>query len=136
MKYSFINSMLLVFLLVTLAACSKPESTPTEESAGSPETGVAANSSAQDAANLITADYLREIIVEISDDKYEGRGPGTPGDAAARKYLAESMDSLGILPGAADGSWEQPFDLIGVNASQPDALRRYWPWLFLLVAIY
>jgi len=30
------------------------------------------------------------------------------------------MQAIGLLPGAADGSWQQPFDLIGVTAAQPD----------------
>ncbi len=120
MKYRHQNKALAVVLLVTLAACGKPESTSAPAATESPADAETSSSHAGDAAKLITADYMREIIVEISDDKYEGRGPGTPGDAAARRYLAEEMESLGILPGAADGSWEQPFDLVGVNASQPD----------------
>ncbi len=78
------------------------------------------NPAAEKAAQEIGDDYMRGIIVEISDDRYEGRGPGTAGDAAARKYLAGRMAELGLEPGAADGSWEQPFDLVGINASQPE----------------
>ena len=40
----------------------------------------------------------------------KGRGPGSRGDVAARRYIAEQMAALGLIPGAADGSWEQPFD--------------------------
>ena len=79
------------------------------------------NPAAEMAAREITDDYMRSIVVEISDDRYEGRGPGSPGDAMARAYLAERMQELGLEPGAADGSWEQPFDLVGINAQQPDA---------------
>ncbi len=77
------------------------------------------NSAAETAILQITAALMRAYVIEISDDKYEGRGPGSRGDAAARKYLAERMDAMGLLPGAADGSWEQPFDLIGVTSEQP-----------------
>ncbi|MDX1516402.1 MAG: M28 family peptidase [Woeseiaceae bacterium] len=77
------------------------------------------NVAAEKAAQQITADYMRRIIVEISDDSYEGRGPGSAGDAKARKWLAEEMARIGLEPGAADGGWEQPFDLVGVNAEQP-----------------
>lgn len=77
------------------------------------------NSAADTAILQITAALMRAYVIEISDDKYEGRGPGSRGDAAARKYLAERMDAMGLLPGAADGSWEQPFDLIGVTSEQP-----------------
>ncbi|MCO4810182.1 MAG: M28 family peptidase [Gammaproteobacteria bacterium] len=78
------------------------------------------NPMAEQASKEITGDYMRGIVVEISDDRYEGRGPGSEGDKMARDYLAERMEELGLEPGAADGGWEQVFDLVGVNASQPD----------------
>ncbi len=37
---------------------------------------------------------------ELADDKYEGRGPGSRGDAAARQYLASELEKLGLEPGA------------------------------------
>jgi Zn-dependent M28 family amino/carboxypeptidase len=83
------------------------------------------NPAAEMAAREITDDYMRGIVAEISDNRYEGRGPGSSGDAMARAYLAERMQELGLKPGAADGSWEQPFDLVGINARQPDA------WTFI-----
>ena len=78
------------------------------------------NPDAEQASELITADYMRDIIVEIASDAYEGRGPGSRGDEKARDYLAAEMQRLGLQPGAADGSWEQKFDLVGVNTMQPD----------------
>lgn len=68
----------------------------------------------------ITAERMRDYVKELSDDKYEGRGPGSRGDVAARQYLAGELEKLGLLPGAADGTWEQPFELIGVTADQPE----------------
>jgi len=79
------------------------------------------NPAAEEASGLITADYMRDIIVEISSDAYEGRGPGSRGDVKAREYLAAEMQRLGLQPGAADGSWEQKFDLVGVNTRQPES---------------
>ena len=78
------------------------------------------NPAADQASRLITADYMRDIIVEISSDAYEGRGPGSRGDVKAREYLAAEMQRLGLQPGAAEGSWEQKFDLVGVDTEQPD----------------
>ena len=113
-------------LVLFLAACSSDEppaqGAPSEQADSPVAVEVAGgNPVAEDASRQITDEYIREIIVEISDDRYEGRGPGTAGDEAARKYLAGRMKELGLEPGAADGSWEQPFDLIGVNASQPES---------------
>jgi hypothetical protein len=78
------------------------------------------NPLAESASRQIEGEYMRGIIKEISDDRYEGRGPGSRGDEAARKYLVERMVELGLDPGAEDGGWEQPFDLVGVNATQPE----------------
>ena len=79
------------------------------------------NPVAEHAALEITDPYMRGIIQEISDDRYEGRGPGTRGDVMARNYLAKRMQEIGLEPGAADGSWEQAFDLVSVNAQQPES---------------
>ncbi|RLA26579.1 MAG: peptidase M28, partial [Gammaproteobacteria bacterium] len=107
--------------LFHLSACSRSD-TPAEPAseAATSSAPEASNLAAEEATQEITADFMRDIIVEISDDKYEGRGPGSSGDVAARKYLAGELEKLGLKPAAADGSWEQPFDLIGVTAEQPD----------------
>ncbi len=90
----------------------------------SPETGVAgptasAGAAFTKAASVITADFLRAQVTKISSDEFEGRGPTTKGDAAARAYLAEQLRSFGYEPGGADGKWEQPFDLVGLDAQMP-----------------
>ena len=71
------------------------------------------------ASREISADLMRGYVRELSDDKYEGRGPGSRGDAAARDYLVGELEKLGLEPGAADGGWQQPFDLVGVTSDQP-----------------
>jgi len=98
----------------TVAKAAETESAVVAEAAGG-------NPTAEQAALEIAGDYMRGIVVEISDDRYEGRGPGSAGDEAARKYLAGRMQELGLEPGAEDGTWEQVFDLVGLNAAQPDA---------------
>ncbi len=112
------SSLLTVVLVaMVLAGCSKQQSTDAEIATA--VTTKEANGDAEKAAQQIRDDYMREIVIEISDDRYEGRGPGTRGDEAARQYLARQMEALGLRPGAADGSWQQSFDLVGINASQP-----------------
>ena len=74
---------------------------------------------AVEATREITGELMRGYVRELSDDKYEGRGPGAPGDAMARQYLVSELEKLGLEPGAADGTWEQYFDLVGVTAEQP-----------------
>ena len=101
-----------------LFACSKQEPTSVPEAMEAEAEG--GNQAALTASLQIEDEYMRGIIKEISQDSYEGRGPGSRGDAKTRTYLAERMAELGLEPGADDGSWEQPFDLVGVNAAQPD----------------
>ena len=102
-----------------LTACGE-RAAPGNESGGSTAALEASSDNPAEAAtHEITADLMRGYVRELSDDKYEGRGPGSRGDVAARKYLAGELAKLGLEPGAADGTWEQPFDLIGVTTDQP-----------------
>ena len=114
----------LVAVVAGLAGCSTDESaTESTEAALSAPIAVemsGGNPAAEEAIKQITDEYMREIIAEISDDAYEGRGPGAAGDDKTRNYLAKRMQELGLEPGGEDGSFEQPFDLVGVNATQPD----------------
>jgi len=120
-----LNILALALVASAMAACGNKDETPeSDEAAVTSPVAVEAsggNPAAEKAALEIQGDYMRAIVEEISDDRYEGRGPGSNGDEAARKYLAEQLAALGLEPGAADGSWEQAFDLVGVNATQPDS---------------
>ena len=73
------------------------------------------------AANNIEKAYIEEVVKEISSDDYEGRGPGTRGDKKTQNYLIKQLESMGYTGGAKDGSWTQPFTLIGLNTEQPTA---------------
>jgi len=106
-----------LLIMLNIAACSRNDVPPTAASTSAPATG---NTAVEAATREISEALMRSIIVEISDDKYEGRGPGSRGDVAARDYLAQRMQEIGLLPGAADGSWQQPFDLVGVTTKQPE----------------
>ncbi len=114
----------LLFALLT-ACSSEPEAVATPEAAA-PESPVVIQEpsgpfSAADkaAAAKITGEAIRSVIAEIGGDAYEGRGPGSAGDEKARVWIADKLKSMGYQPGAADGSWEQPFDLVGINSAQP-----------------
>lgn len=74
---------------------------------------------ARTAAGAITADAIRAVVAEIASDGYAGRAPGTDGDRRAREYLARALTEAGFAPGAADGSFEQAFELVGVDAAMP-----------------
>src|SRR6476646_7480967 len=74
----------------------------------------------------ITADVLKAHTRFLASDLLEGRGPATTGDKLAQEYIASQFEQLGLKPGAPEGGWYQPFDLVGVNGN-PDALTFVGP---------
>lgn len=114
--------------LLLLGACSDPAApgseSPAAPAATAPAVATAFAADELAAADTITGEDLRAVVAEIADDRYQGRGPGSVGDILARQYLIAQMTALGLQPGGENGSWEQPFALVGVNAVQPPV------WLF------
>src|ERR1700674_3747828 len=76
---------------------------------------------ADQAARQIDKGILEASVRFLADDLLEGRGPATRGDKLARLYLASLLEGMGYEPGGPGGSWEQPFELVGVKAKMPDA---------------
>ncbi len=105
------HSLTLTPILLCLAACG----------GGAPpdDATAARDNPVERALAMITADYMREQVIELASDRYEGRGPGTAGDRLARDYLVGELQALGLEPGAADGGWQQAFELVGLTAEQP-----------------
>ena len=75
---------------------------------------------AAEAALVVDEAALKDRIAVLAADDMEGRGPGSAGDVKARAYIVDEMKRLGLEPGAADGSWEQPFDIVSLTAEVPD----------------
>lgn len=59
----------------------------------------------------ITEQDLSLRIKELSSDNFEGRAPGTPGGIAASQYIADEMNSIGLIPMGSDGSYFQSVEL-------------------------
>ena len=107
---------------VVLTGCETAESPAlTRDSDTKPDDSPAA---AEEAATHIGAESLRAHIAHLASDEFGGRSPASAGDVAARRYLAEQLETLGFSPGAADGGWEQAFDLVGITAAVPQT------WVF------
>lgn len=70
----------------------------------------------QAALESITADRLMEHITILSDDKFEGRAPGTQGEELTVAYLEEQFRGLGLEPGNPDGSYVQQVPLVGITS--------------------
>jgi Zn-dependent M28 family amino/carboxypeptidase len=68
---------------------------------------------ASDAAPAqIDTERLSEIVKVLASDEFEGRAPGTPGEARTVDYLIEQFTALGLEPGGAEGSWTQAVPMI------------------------
>lgn len=60
----------------------------------------------------ISTDNISQHIRVLADDSFMGRLPGTEGEVKTLEYLTAQYTALGLEPGAADGSWLQPVDLL------------------------
>jgi len=76
-------------------------------------------SAADRTAGAFAANELRAHVRFLADDALEGRGPGTRGDLLTQLYLGTAFERLGLAPAMPDGSWTQPFDLLGVTSASP-----------------
>ncbi len=65
---------------------------------------------------------LKNTIKFLSDDGFEGRGPGTRGGELAAKYIAHRLEMAGIKP-RNNGSYFQPVSLTAVKANPATKLR-------------
>jgi Zn-dependent M28 family amino/carboxypeptidase len=86
------RSFALVALLL-LAACA---STPTGRSA----------------APKIDPIRMSNMIRTLASDEYEGRGPGTAGEAKTIAYIAEQFRLAGLEPAGENGGWMQAVPLV------------------------
>jgi hypothetical protein len=76
----------------------------------------------QDLTARFDADKMRERVVRLSADDFEGRGPGNAGGKRAAQYIASQLKAGGIRP-ANKGSYFQNVPLVGVKADPNTTLR-------------
>ncbi|HEX8443710.1 MAG TPA: M20/M25/M40 family metallo-hydrolase [Allosphingosinicella sp.] len=67
-------------------------------------------------AQGVRPEALRRHVEVLASDAYEGRKPGTPGEAKAIQYIASQFAALGLEPGAGNRSWYQPVPLVDRRA--------------------
>ncbi len=75
---------------------------------------------AQGAAKVIDRGSLEGTVRFLADDLLEGRAPAHRGDRLARLYVAGVMELLGLQPAGPGGSWEQPFEIVGITTRPPE----------------
>ena len=62
--------------------------------------------------NPISPAELSATVKTLASDAFEGRAPGTPGEARTVAYLTDRFKALGLQPGGEGGSWTQPVPLV------------------------
>jgi hypothetical protein len=65
-----------------------------------------------------TIDRMRAQIAVLASDDFEGRQPGTPGEAKTLRYLGKQWFDIGLVSGTNDPSHEW-FSPVGLIARQP-----------------
>lgn len=70
---------------------------------------------AQDMSAKFDGEKMRQRVIRLSADDFEGRGPGTAGGKLAAQYIADQMKASGVRPGNGK-SYFQNVKLVGVKA--------------------
>src|SRR5688500_16381164 len=80
------------------------------------------SASAQDLSAAFDQAKLRERVLRLSADDFEGRGPGTAGGKRAAQYIADQLKAVGVKP-ASKAGYFQNVKLVGVKADPGTALH-------------
>jgi Zn-dependent M28 family amino/carboxypeptidase len=68
---------------------------------------------AKDAAESgISAERLSSLTRTLASDEFEGRAPGTPGEAQTIEFLVAQFKALGLKPAGETGGWTQAVPLV------------------------
>ena len=81
---------------------------------------------AQDFTKNFDATKIRQRVIRLSADDFEGRGPGTAGGKRAAQYIADEMRAAGVKPGNRR-SYFQNVKMVGVKADPNTRLEVSGP---------
>jgi Zn-dependent M28 family amino/carboxypeptidase len=65
---------------------------------------------------------MSEITRVLASDEFQGRAPGTPGEAKTIPYLIEQFKAAGLEPGGENGGWTQAVPMIRTQLKAPMTL--------------
>jgi Zn-dependent M28 family amino/carboxypeptidase len=73
-------------------------------------------------ATPIRVDMARmsEITRTLASDEFQGRAPGTPGEAKTIPYLVEQFKAAGLEPAGENGGWTQTVPMIRTKLQAPN----------------
>jgi len=70
-------------------------------------------------SRTIDPSRMSEIVRVLASNEFEGRAPGTNGEAKTIEYLSREFAAIGMVPGGQDGGWTQRVPLIRTQLQQP-----------------
>jgi len=70
----------------------------------------------------ISVETMKEVTRTLSDDSFEGRAPGTPGEEKTLAYLVQKFQAAGLQPGNK-GSWFQDVPLVEITGETYSPLK-------------
>jgi hypothetical protein len=70
----------------------------------------------------IDAERISQTVKVLASDEFEGRAPGTPGEAKTIEWLSNRFRELGLEPGGERGSWTQTVPLVRTQIASPATL--------------
>lgn len=79
------------------------------------------------ATGEVSADRLNAYVRELADDRYEGRGPGTPGEELTVQWIAAQFEALGLEPAAPGGSYLQDVPISRTRQDGPATIAARTP---------
>ncbi len=85
-------------------------------------TGRYAPDAVKAAEDSITGEGFIEHVRVLSSDRFEGRAPGTEGEALTVEYLSAQFAALGLKPGNPDGRWVQDVPLVGITGKRTGSM--------------
>ncbi len=65
---------------------------------------------------------LSATVKVLASDTFQGRSPGTPGEARTIAYLIDRFRALKLSPGGPHGEWTQPVPLVHTRLAGPATL--------------
>lgn len=74
-------------------------------------------------AARVTQSAIERHVRTLASDAYEGRFPGTRGEALTVRYLERQFRQLGLQPASPDGTYFQSFDLQAQRTKAEASLR-------------
>jgi Zn-dependent M28 family amino/carboxypeptidase len=70
----------------------------------------------------IDPERISQSVKVLASDEFEGRAPGTPGEAKTVEWLSRQFRELGLEPGGERGSWTQTVPLVRTQIGSPATL--------------